>query len=469
MHLQTVAVLALALALGACGDGSHSGIAAGGGSVAPDPTPVVPRRSYPACYDPAATTAPTVAGHACTWWHQALSLQDRVDFNEPLQSTLWLATHNSANASVYPGPSSSGDPNQTLSITDQLRLDMRGLELDVHWYPHIASGGMAPVLCHALGASMNHTGCSSSDRHLREGLQEIANFLRTPGNEEVVLMVDIEDQLADFVFPNSSRDNPAAYAAAVAAIESELGTLVYRPTVGGGCQAMPLTLTKAQVLASGAQIILTAGCGTGAPWTDWVFNITSIRRQKANDGFDGPPACESPFFTAADYLTRWTRLWHDSTQLGARTNPALQPIDAPTLRDMLACGVHMPSIDLLRSDDARAEASIWSWAVGQPGRSTAAQCARLESDGRFHAVDCTAIAAYACRSASGWQVTAANGPQSFGVSACATEYPGSVFGVPSTGAQSQALMAARQAMGANTVWLHYRDNSGVGDWRVSGE
>lgn len=432
--------------------------------LAPTPLPTpTPQRAYSDCYQPSRTTAATVADHRCTWWYEALRQQNRLDDDQPLQRSFWLASHNAYNSSAYPGVSSSGDPNHTLSLPDQLRLGFSSLELDLHWFFHAPSAGMAPVLCHALGASTNHLGCGSSDRHFREGLLEIAAFLRAPENADAVLMIDIEDQLQQFVPPNGSADSPAGHAAAVAAIEQTLGDLVYKPVAGGGCQPMPLSLTKQAMRAAGAKLILTSGCNANGGWNDWIFDIGSIRHQKANDGYAAAPECGAPFFMPSDYSSRWTRVWHDSTQLGAQTNANLQPIDAPTLESMVACGLHMPSLDLIVANDARAEASIWSWSLAQPAPSSAPVCAQLRPDGHFHGLACGQMLPVACRVGQGWRSSSAAGLPQDGPSLCAATAPGAVFGVPANAADAASL---RAALGTNpAVWLNYFDSTGQGDWR----
>lgn len=425
-----------------------------------EPTPLL--SDYPDCYNPDQLTATTVAAHGCTWLHTALTLQDRLDREQPLQQSLWLATHNSANSTAYPGPSSSGDPNQSLSIPDQLRLDLRGLELDVHWYPHAASGANAPVLCHALGASMNHAGCSSSDRHLREGLIEIAAFLDRPENKAVVLMVDIENQLSDFRPPNGSARNTAAHDLVAGLFETHLGSRVYRPQ-GGGCQALPLALSKAEVIAAGKQIILTSDCGEGSAWPTWVYNINAVREQKANDGFNAYPDCESSFFSPEEYATRWTRLWEDTTDLGARTNASLRPMDAATLTEMIRCGVHMPSVDQLAPNDTRAQAMVWSWAPMQPRAAAQLQCAQHRADGHFEAAACTAVLPFACRTASGWVITSSTGMAGEGPAACAALSAN--FDTPYTGADNQLLVNAKGAASIPAVWLAYREVERIGNWQ----
>jgi hypothetical protein len=93
------------------------------------------------------------------WLTQALELQHRLGDALPLRDAMWVGTHNSFNSTAEMGPTlSDTDANQQLSLTDQLRIDVRSLELDVHWFPSAASGGArAPVVCHA---ESQHEGCS---------------------------------------------------------------------------------------------------------------------------------------------------------------------------------------------------------------------------------------------------------------------------------------------------------------------
>jgi len=108
------------------------------------------------------------------WVHHALRLQSMLDAGLPLRQALIPATHNSFNSEVYPPTLSGLDHNQAYSLTDQLRMDMRGLELDVHWFPSAfadpGDGGFAPILCHgdvvAVGPVPVHVGCTI-ERHLR--------------------------------------------------------------------------------------------------------------------------------------------------------------------------------------------------------------------------------------------------------------------------------------------------------------
>ena len=69
-----------------------------------------------------------------------------------------------------PATLSGLDSNQQLSLTDQLRSDIRSVELDAHWFPSLAAGGNAPVMCHARGGEELHAGCTT-EALLTEGLR----------------------------------------------------------------------------------------------------------------------------------------------------------------------------------------------------------------------------------------------------------------------------------------------------------
>src|SRR5215207_3649740 len=87
------------------------------------------------------------------WTHRALTLQRGLNDNVPLARATIPHTHNSDNSSVYAPPTLTNlDPNQIYSITDQLRMDIRAIELDLHWVPSLygsaKTGFKAVTLCH---------------------------------------------------------------------------------------------------------------------------------------------------------------------------------------------------------------------------------------------------------------------------------------------------------------------------------
>ncbi|MBV9486895.1 MAG: hypothetical protein JO246_12660, partial [Frankiaceae bacterium] len=125
-----------------------------------------------------------------SWVHHALLLQRRLDARSPLYEAQFAGSHNTFNASSYFVPANgkpvdyyptltNQDPNQVFSIADQLRLDIRGIEIDLHWvlslYGSVSTGGYWVDVCHGdsqslpLGGPTVHVGCSI-DRSFQSAL-----------------------------------------------------------------------------------------------------------------------------------------------------------------------------------------------------------------------------------------------------------------------------------------------------------
>lgn len=441
--------------------GSNSGSDGGTGGTPPDN-----RSLEQKCSDALPNNPNDIQTYHCTWQHRALRLQQQLDNLLPMKDTFFIASHNSYNSTAYPGVSSSGDPNHSRTMVEQFDMDMQSLELDIHWYPHLASGGNAPVLCHARGASENHIGCGSTDRHLNEGLQEVSDWIRRPENANVVIIIDIENSLQDYVPPNSSSASVAGHDQTIAAFEDKLGDLIYQPPTDGTYHKKPMDLTKQQILAAGKQILLTAQSGeTGDEWRKWVYDLRGIRHQKANDGFDAAPDCESSSFSNDNYRQAWVRLWEDTTNLGAATNGSLQPIDGPTLIAMMNCGVNMPSLDQLVPTDTRLIDMVWSWKQDEPIESDGKNCALHDADGRFITADCSEQHRFACYDASNqtWRISVNSGAWSDGATSCTN----SDFSTPGTAYFNQLLNAAKTSTGASTLWLNYTDAVDANVWVVN--
>jgi hypothetical protein len=162
-----------------------------------------------------------------SWTHRTLAFQYELANSVAMVNAPWLGTHNSFNSIAQQGPAvSTTDANQQLTLVDQLRMDMRSLELDVHWFPSVRAGGQnAPVVCHA-GAVSDHGGCLTEPL-LGPVLDQIAGWQHA--HRDQVLLLYIEDHLAG-----------GGYPAAVTAIEQSLGGLVYR-TGSTNCTELPAT------------------------------------------------------------------------------------------------------------------------------------------------------------------------------------------------------------------------------------
>ena len=80
-----------------------------------------------------------VEAHAASPTAAAHDLQRRLQEDTPLRHATFVATHNSYNSYAYRPTPSRMDANQTYSLTDQLDMDVRRLELDVHTWTDVTA------------------------------------------------------------------------------------------------------------------------------------------------------------------------------------------------------------------------------------------------------------------------------------------------------------------------------------------
>lgn len=382
---------------------------------------------------------------------RTLRLQRRLGDGLPLRAGLWVGTHNSANSTSEDPTLSQSDSNQQLSLTDQLRLDVRSLELDAHWWPSLRSPGRAPVLCHAQAAP-THAGCST-ERLLAAGLAEIRDWLDAHRGEVVLLY--LEDHL----------EGAEGHDRAAADVRAAFGPLLYE-TGGGECTQLPLGLTRDAVRAAGAQVVvMTGGCrrGVGGDWHGVAFAETQ-RQEGRPVAYGGYPRCGGADLAREDGVFR--RYFEDSTFVNAATTLAGQatPDDGltpETVAAMTRCGVDLLGLDQLVPGDGRLAALVWSFAPGQLDAPAGHLAVQRASDGRWEAGSGRDRLPAACRlPGGGWAVTGA-GPRVSAKGRC--DELGGVFAVPRRGRDAQLLLEAQRRAGADRVWLALA-SSGAGAW-----
>ena len=373
-----------------------------------------------------------------SWTHQTLSFQQSLSDGLPFRDASWVGTHNSYNSTSEEPTLSHTDSNQQLTLEDQLRLDVRSLELDVHWLPSARAGGAeAPVLCHGQG----NAGCTT-ERLLSERLVEVNEWLLEHPDE--VLLLYLEDGI----------DNAAGYGPAAQVVSDTFGGRLYRPR-GTGCTELPLDLTRDAVRAAGAQVVVVSDCGQGA-WQgiahSWPGSVRSEHRPK---GFQPYPACGPP--AAADWRAKLVRYYEDSTFVSAFAEPSGfsstdDGLTPATTRELTRCGVELTGFDQLLPRDGRLDALVWSWADGEPAHD-GAWCAAQNRDGRWEARSCSQKLRPACRGAYGeWTVLAKAVRRKQASGACADA--GLALGTPRTGWENQRLRDA--APEGTSVWLSHR-------------
>lgn len=352
------------------------------------------------------------------WVQDTLAFQYRLGNPLPLVNAPWVGTHNSFNARGEPGTLSEQDPNQKLSLTQQLDLGVRSLELDIH------NIGGTPIVCHGRGADEGHAGCTT-ERPFSERLAEIRAWL--DAHPDQVLLLYLEDHLE------------GAYDTGAQVLRDGLGPKLYVPPAGGGCTQMPHELTRRQVLAAGKQVIPMSNCGEGTAWPSLVY-ASDERAEHEGSPRDFKPDEE------CGYLDHFQRFYEDSTRLSAAVDQsngiAPAPLTPDITRQMVACGVDLLGFDQLTADDGRLAATIWSWAKGQPSGSG---CVLMRK--RFRVASCAARHRFACRAADGTLSVSAK--RAFGIK----RPRGCRRAVPRTGYEAAQL---RAASGGKALWLRLR-------------
>ena len=382
-------------------------------------------------------TSPTAAAH---------DLQRRLQEDTPLRHATFVATHNSYNSYAYRPTPSRMDANQTYSLTDQLDMDVRRLELDVHTWTDVTTGQQAPILCHATDDPRPHTGCTA-EMTLTDGLVEIDAWLDAHPDEIVMLRVE------------THLDGAAGYDQAAAAVTEVIGDHLFLPPATGTCTPLDLDLTRADVRDAGAQVMVISDCGQGSSWQPIVWDDDAVRVEstvRAQD-FSYPTCAGIPRTTPeaeVSYDTRWIRFYDDATllssmvSLGGDAPRRATPTDA---REWTRCGVNQPAFDHLTPTDGRLAALVWTWAEGEGTTDPVKGCAAVRAtDGLLQQIHCVAaeVLPELCRTTSGTLTV---------MPSCA---PGTTIDVPRNGHEAQLAAELLDAAGEGRATVSLRLEAG---------
>ena len=389
----------------------------------------------------APATADEVDDFQGTWVDRALDLQYELGFDVPLRNAPYVGTHNSFNSVAEMGPTLSAmDSNQRLGLVDQLDVDVRSIELDLHRFPSAQGAGFRPVVCHALGGGI---GCTV-EKDLDPILAEISGWLRRPENSEQVLLLYLEDDL----------DTARTHDDAAAAIEASLGDLVHRPE-GEGCQEVSTELTRDEIRDSGKRVLIVSGCGKGDAWQSLAFSWEDHRESRPFD-FEDFPGC-GPDYTIADSRKHLIRYFEDSTKVTRGTGEPDDGLIPETVAAMVRCGIDLVGLDQLTPFDGRLEGLVWSWAPEQPstGRCAIDKVGARFPFGRWFSKPCASLRGRpACRKGNRWIVPRGRSDRRKGIAVC--RELGGRLSVPRSGYENQLLRLAMAKRGARSALLGLR-------------
>lgn len=384
-----------------------------------------------------AAMADSITDFNNSWVGQALSMQRVLDRAAPMKDNNIIGTHNSYNSEVYRDADSYLDPQQKFSIYDQLRLGARFIELDAHWTAQ-AHGwpwqwGNDLLLCHSgIGASMGswHLGCSLTDRFVRDGMQEVRNWLDRPENANEVIILYVEDH------------TDGHHQELLNILNDKLGGKIY---ASGGCKDIPDSLTKLQVRQAGKQVVL---------WKDGGCSGNNGMAALAHTG-----------------LGNIGRIWEDGTTIGyinGLLNGGVDRISVADVTQAFKTGGNIVNLDQFTNSDGRLAAAVWSWDVGEPNNYNNQDCAVQWGNGRWDDAACTNTYAYACHQpgTGNWTVTRQTGSWNGGAAACAAIGNNYIFDVPTNSQDNELLKGAKA--GVTHVWLNHNDMAVEGSWIIPG-
>jgi hypothetical protein len=364
-----------------------------------------------------------IGSEASSWESTALRLQNQIDLHSPMSKNNILGSHNSYNSSEYAddGYLRYIDPQQKHTIKEQLQLGARFIELDLYWKFNWSDWRYHLILCHG-------DVCSGNDRFFEEGLEEMKQWLESAESKDQVVILYIED--------HATGKHSTMYSE----LMSGIGSYVYK---SNGCKSIPSSLTKADVLNSGAKVVVwkDAGCSDNSDMNSTVFTgLGSI-----------------------------DRVWEDRTVIGAVFDNADDGlIDATDVSEMFKLGRNLVNLDDFTYDN-RQTAAIWSWKVNEPNNNTSNEdCALMLNSGKWADVGCSdnRIHPYSCNETNteNWDITMNTGTYAGGEAAC--QYLGANwhFKTPTNAKYNNDIRSAANDAGYGRVWLAISDAKKEGDW-----
>jgi hypothetical protein len=327
---------------------------------------------------------------------------------------------------------------QYLSLTDQLRMGVRHLEIDIWWGTPLSKEIIvchSPVPLYPVGnvtrmaeeAGLNlewdpkNMSCLGTRRHFSDVLNEVKTWMMLPENLDQMVVLYLDTKF--FISPEhvTSANNE---------ILSIFGDMLWKYSEGS-----PLQLTVNQLLTKGKRVMIE---NQREEWIHpsegeaIVFYPAIWTHQFSPSELGEFPDCS----VEGDYD------WYGKQQVRALTSGFAEAATR--------CGVQVVSPDYINPDDMKMY--VWSWDQQEP--SIADGCTAMTPSGRWTtSIPCDTPLLYACRAPTDEAVSTKPkwvidfnkfGSWSEGTAACQSSVVGSdlVFAAPHDGFANNLLMLA---------------------------
>jgi hypothetical protein len=306
------------------------------------------------------------------WVSLALSSQQHLADAEPLNRRFMLGTHNSSISSHYVdnGIERLVAMNQKLSMTEQLNLGVRSLEIDV------AFAGNALRVCH-FHTEKNPDILCFNNHPVSALLAEVNRWLVAHPHELLMLYFDINHPLGagqKLQLEKMLQQTFAGklYRQSLQKDVLDLGSLSVRQLLAKGWQVFAVSKANfdSSVLFSKAQAKGYLASVPEDAGIEHFSKATGSCRQRLAQVFAGD----------AEHASFW-RLNGDRS-VASKLVHSDDYITVTAINRALPCGLNMFSLDELVNGDARLAAQVWSWQQGYP-QSQAGDVASLSAKGYF--------------------------------------------------------------------------------------
>ena len=199
------------------------------------------------------------------------------------------------------------DPNQTITIVDQLDQGVRSLEIDAHLFnspqdPRVGPRG--PIVCHARGEEQGHAGCTT-EKPLVVVLREITGVAEPPPRPGAAALPGVPPRVA----------RRATTRAPTRSTRPSAGSSTAPRAAARAATRCRSKLTRDQVRAAGKRVVLMGPCGEGSA----LAGLRARRGASARPARTTPRSATSraaaPTSRAGSTTRQVIRYYEDATQL----------------------------------------------------------------------------------------------------------------------------------------------------------